>query len=779
MKLKNSIGFKLIAAFTLFTLILCLVCSVAWFVWSKLNEQVGTLLHSAVPHYSDSYLLESRSSDFRHQVEMIIKVNNKAELLQLKSDIAKQFESIHQISTIDDNSTLKGNYDELNTLMSLLSDSVLRKITTQRKLDSYYEQLDWLHQDIRDELHPLYRELLWQLERTSDYDSPNSIFERLADIQRAQDLENKIFSLSQEIKSKNKQEFVSNSLEVLQYNLEELNDVSYPIFGHPSSLSYQQLLKNLNDLLRKEGEFHQLLVDRVLLTKELARLSGTINSQLDGIHQQIAVIVSGADQTFEKVQHETSKTVTYGSKALIICFTLSIIFSLILTYYFVHRRIVVRLLNLSQRIDSTIRGDLIYLPNVTHSDEISRLECKLAEYGNKVQEMQRTNALNLINNTTASIITCDLEGNVESANSSAKSLLGLIQESYGKPVWCCAPSVGQTEIKSLFEANSALYVNQFDELTIAHQIRTQTHYLHFDFRLFEQTNEHKVIITITDITQQTLTAMELESRVKEKTHDLRSKNRELRNQIRERKNAEKVLKSTQADLIQAAKMAVVGQTMTSLAHELNQPLNAMSTYIFSANQLAQQYSCSMLQDSLLKIGELHSRMNNLINNLRRFARKDCKTSLVEPLVLASVVEQAISLVRAKANQQGVVIETRVSTEIRVMGSELGLEQVLINLIVNGLEAISESTTTDPKVCIETLNNSNGLCTLIVSDTGSGFQSEIAQNLFTPFTTTKEVGLGLGLNICKSLIHASSGEIYLASSLNKGAMIVMELQNESK
>ncbi|WP_375749485.1 ATP-binding protein [Vibrio sp. HN007] len=777
MKLRNSIGVKLITAFTLFTLLLCLVCSVAWFVWSRLNGQVNILLESAVPHYSASYLLESRSNEFRHQVEMLVKTSNKAELAELQDTMKKQFNSIHQIDAIDDKSALKANYEQLAVQMSQLSERVFNKISTQRKVDSYYEQLSWLHQDIRDELHPLYHELLWQLER--DYEAPNRAFELLGFIQRALDLENKIFELSQEIHSKRKSEFVNNSLEVLYYHLEELNTLSKPIFDHPSSLSYQQLLKSFNDLLHKEGHFHKLLIKRVLLLKELDQLSRITNQQLDSIHQQIANVVVDADQTFHKVQSDTSKTVTYGSRALIISFSISILFGIALTYYYVHRGVVVRLHNLSQRIDSTIKGDLTYPSRLKSSDEISQLEHKLSEYGNKVQEMQRTNALNLINNTTASIITCDLSGNIESANSSAKALLGLTQVSYQQPVWICSPSGSKHQIKTMFENKSSLYLKQYDQLTVAHLIQSRIHYLRFDFRLFEQTNTHKVIITITDITEQTLTAMELESLVEKKTRDLRLKNKELHCQIQERERAEESLKNTQSELIQAAKMAVVGQTMTSLAHELNQPLNAMSTYIFSANHLGQKYGSQKLQDMLAKIDELHTRMSNLVNNLRRFARKDNKSASIEPVELMKVVNQAITLVYTKAKQEGVSIDVNIASDAVVVVSELGLEQVLINLLVNSFEAISETVSSSKKVSIETLEHRNNLCTLIVSDSGTGFNSEITQHLFTPFTTTKEVGLGLGLNICKSLVHASSGEIYLASNLSKGAMIVMELQYESK
>ncbi len=109
---------------------------------------------------------------------------------------------------------------------------------------------------------------------------------------------------------------------------------------------------------------------------------------------------------------------------------------------------------------------------------------------------------------------------------------------------------------------------------------------------------------------------------------------------------------------------------------------------------------------------------------------------------------------------------------------LALEQVFINVLVNSCDALMESKRDEQKRIQMALVERTSQTTLIaISDNGIGFGEEIVQRIFQPFVSTKEVGLGLGMNICKSLIEKHKGSIYLASSLEKGAMVVLELPNE--
>ncbi|ENM5922199.1 two-component sensor histidine kinase, partial [Vibrio mimicus] len=222
---------------------------------------------------------------------------------------------------------------------------------------------------------------------------------------------------------------------------------------------------------------------------------------------------------------------------------------------------------------------------------------------------------------------------------------------------------------------------------------------------------------------------------------------------------------------------VVGQTMTSLAHELNQPLSAMSTYLFSAKLALEQAPQPQLAQSLDHIESLTERMGKIVNSLRHFARKNSSDESLQPIRLKNVVEQALVLVQAKAKRQQIRLINELPDDLMVMADALSLEQVLINLIVNGCDA--STTSPQPWVKLIALEASQGIQRIAVVDSGQGFEHDVVDKLFTPFTTTKEVGLGLGLSICQSLVEKMQGRIALASDLEKGAMVILELLQDEK
>lgn len=786
LKQRHTIGAKLIAAFGCSTFMLTIVCVVAGTTWNQLDGQVSNLLESSVPKYNLSYVLESRSSEIRRRVDLLVSSNNKVELdhhLQaLKSELDKIDQTLSESrrshhNPADELRVLEQFYSDLRRSLDVIAAQVSQRIDQQRTIDRYEEQLSWLHQDIDTELKPLRQEYHWQIERGEENETTHEMLAMLNTIQRVLDLESKIYDMVAEIIQSSQKELVNNGLKVVAYRLDELNGLSKPIYDHPASIAYQQLVSELNTLLALQGDFHRQLLEKVKLSQQMQNTNDDIDRRLEAVHQQIARLIVNADKAFRDVKSETTQMVSYGNHVLIVCFSLSILTSLFLTYYFINRRIVARLTNLSASIDAIINDDLSHPIKADGKDEIGRLSEKLIEYGDKVREIQRTNAVSLINNTTASLVTCDSQGHIESANLNARQLLGLKTLSQQQALWASFKPDNQTKLKHVFANHGRLNILDKDAVTLAFDSETGSRYLHFDFRLFSHANLQKVIVTITDVTQQTLTALELEKIVADKTQDLLEKNHQLTNEIAERERAEVHLKNTQNDLIQAAKMAVVGQTMTSLAHELNQPLNAMSTYVYSANMFADKGDYDNAKSSINHIDGLVARMSKIIKNLRHFARKNDDQQSQQAHSLAEIVEQATILVSTKCKRQQVQIESSIPDSAMVVTNDVSLEQVLINLMVNGCDAVVESGNVTKNVAVIYLGENSGFHRLAIEDTGNGFDASIIDKLFSPFTTTKEVGLGLGLNICHSLIEANGGQIYLASNLNKGAMVVMELPCE--
>ncbi|MBY8083870.1 HAMP domain-containing protein [Vibrio fluvialis] len=727
----HTIGARLLLAFGASTLVVIAVCLVAWFNWNKLESQVSEVLQKSVPKFNASYVLESRSSEIRRRIQIIGSATNKVVLDSQTERLQQDFLVMDQVwNTLANDSevqTLRVGYQRLRTFTERYSELVSQRIDVQRQIDMLIEQLQWTHQDINWELTPLRQELQWQLERGDAGEMSGALLTKINLIQSLLDSEAQIYTFSRELMLAGHQTQVENGMKVLQYRLEELQTASQPIFEIPASIAYQQMLGEL------------------------------------------------ADNTFTDVQNDTTQMIREGNRVLLACFGVSICLSLILAYYFVKRRIVARLANLSNSLDAIIHNDLSHPIVVDGKDEIGKLSKQLIEYGRKVEEMERTNALSLINNTQASLITCNLQGVIESANPSAQATLKLEVGKLQQTLWRCFPEKLRASIEALFAPNDDLIRKGAQSVTLSLGCEEKPHYLRLYLRKFNQGLSDKIIVTITDVTDQEHANRLLEERVREKTRDLIDKNEQLQAEVEERERAEAYLKRTQNELIQAAKMAVVGQTMTSLAHELNQPLSAMSTYLFTARLALEQAEHSQIAMSLDQVESLTERMGKIVNSLRNFARKSRVDEPLQALSLQLVVEQALTLVQAKAKRQQVALSSELAPDLRVMGDALGLEQVLINLLVNGCDAVSNSEV--KRVTLSQIGSDDHWHRIAVEDSGAGFAHDVVGQLFTPFTSTKEVGLGLGLSICQSLIEKMNGNIYLASTLDKGAMVVLELAHD--
>lgn len=168
----KTIGARLIAAFACSTLLLTVVCLVAWATWNSLDNQVRLLLEDSVPKYNASYFLESKTSEINRRVEALQAVDNKVQLTEQAMQINEQLASI---STVLKSNKMSSEFYQLLEseagLASLLEkyvDMISTRIDQTRRVDQLMEQINWLHQDIRSELKPVRQEVHWQIERVND-----------------------------------------------------------------------------------------------------------------------------------------------------------------------------------------------------------------------------------------------------------------------------------------------------------------------------------------------------------------------------------------------------------------------------------------------------------------------------------------------------------------------------------------------------------------------------------------------------------------------------------
>jgi two-component system C4-dicarboxylate transport sensor histidine kinase DctB len=266
---------------------------------------------------------------------------------------------------------------------------------------------------------------------------------------------------------------------------------------------------------------------------------------------------------------------------------------------------------------------------------------------------------------------------------------------------------------------------------------------------------------------------ELERRVEERTRDLALVNRQLELEVAERRATEQQLRKTQSDLVQAGKLAALGQISAALSHEFNQPLAAVKTYADNAAILIDRERIAEARDNVSRISSLTDRMAAISRHLRNFARKP--NQKLGPVPLAEAVADTLEIVGGRLKAADATLNVDLGpVPITVRAGSVRLQQVLVNIISNAADAVEGL----PDRSIDLVARKKGGKALItVSDRGLGVPDAIAERIFDPFFTTKGVGkgLGLGLSISYNIIKDFGGSLRVGKAAGGGAQFAIELE----
>ncbi|MCX5494046.1 ATP-binding protein [Kaistia dalseonensis] len=269
-------------------------------------------------------------------------------------------------------------------------------------------------------------------------------------------------------------------------------------------------------------------------------------------------------------------------------------------------------------------------------------------------------------------------------------------------------------------------------------------------------------------TRQAAMRRDLEERVAARTAELSAANDQLRAEMAERRRARLAMQAMQDDLVQASKLAVLGQIAASVAHEVNQPVAAIRTFAENAELLLARGDTGMVRSNLSTITTLTERIGAITGELRAFARKT--PGEVEHVSLRGVIDGAHLLVGHRLREQEIALSVEMAeADIIVVAARVRLEQVFVNLLQNAIEALSGQT--DGRIRIDARTEGERV-TIIVADNGPGLPPEVMSELFMPFTTTKPKGLGLGLVISNDII-AECGGTFVAENRD-GAVFTITL-----
>ncbi len=251
--------------------------------------------------------------------------------------------------------------------------------------------------------------------------------------------------------------------------------------------------------------------------------------------------------------------------------------------------------------------------------------------------------------------------------------------------------------------------------------------------------------------------------------DLRRLNRRLQQEIAERERVEKTLEVAEQTIAQSSKLAALGEMSAAVSHELNQPLAAMKTYLAGAKLLLQRKRPDEALSSFQRIDDLIERMGSITKQLKSYARKG--GDAFEPIDLRASVSSALALMEPQLKQFDVNVSTALPSDaVMVMADRIRLEQVIINLFRNAIDAMQGQKERK----LDILLTAGSVATLAVRDNGTGIDD--LDELFEPFYTTKKPGdgVGLGLAISSGIVSDLGGRLIARNADGGGAVFEVQL-----
>ncbi|EQB12510.1 MULTISPECIES: sensor histidine kinase [Sphingobium] len=233
--------------------------------------------------------------------------------------------------------------------------------------------------------------------------------------------------------------------------------------------------------------------------------------------------------------------------------------------------------------------------------------------------------------------------------------------------------------------------------------------------------------------------------------------------LTERQQAERRVADLQAELAHASRLTAMGTLASALAHELNQPLTAIANYMEAGRDLLDAegpVDRDMLHEAMAESAGQALRAGEIIRSLREFIRQG--ETLRRPEALRGVLAEGVALAFIGVDSRGIDMDIAVDRQVdKVLVNRVQLQQVIINLVKNAVEAMQNCPA---RILRLTANpTENGRVEVVVADSGPGLDPEMSRTLFTPFTTTKAQGMGLGLSISQTIVEGHGGRIWATPS----------------
>ena len=714
---------------------------------------IGARIIAMAPSFVSAPNEETRSKISSDLEQLLNRINDQTRTLQIKSNQRRQ--DIDQLLQ-----------QMRNNLLSL-QQTVSQRLALQQLMTQSTEKLRWLYIDLLDEVEPLNQDLAYNLD---------SEIERLI---RASPEKTKMISVSRlhanrvakeaaEKIGANGELLVSIILQVPTSTtvdrIEELETLSADTISFlrtklaqlaqvDSTVSLRQILAEIFSLAENRNSVFILkrgIISETISGERILAENRNLVSRLRKLIDQI-VTSSQADAFSAITTANENFKQTRG--LLIFMGLLSLATAASVLWFYVRGNIVSRLNNLETSMLAIADGNLDHhLPKI-EDDEIGKMTAALKVFRDTAQTVEDANAQAIIDNAAVGLIITNVDGTIRFLNSTAVELFATTADAMAGH--SLSSLLVATDHEKLLNLCSEALTGQQVEMTSTTfqgiKKMGETFPVDISIHPIRQRNQLRLIVTVHDVTEREMAQAFLELRVQEKTQHLSRVNIRLQQEIEERKKV-------QDELVQAGKLAALGQMSAGIAHEFNQPLSAIRHYIHNAGLFLKRGELENLGDNLVKVEELTGRMAKISNHLKTFSRRS--TNELSPVSIATSVERALSLLKARLKKKSVRLINNIETSpLKVMAEDIRLEQVLVNLIGNAIDAVIEQPENERQIIINAVEQTDQV-KLDIIDSGPGIPPDLVEMIFDPFHTTKEVGkgLGLGLSISYNIIKDFGGMI---------------------
>lgn len=626
--------------------------AVGLYTWHQQRIEIDLAIDQNFPKIQAAFRMEEQINLLENTLLNANNIRNTEEKIKWFNALQKQIKTLKDMTQSlneDLNDEISTIVIEQANLLQELSLNIDNQLILNTKFNKTLSEINWLHNDFRDEFTALLQEIVWQQTTLANHLTDNLTrskqIEQLREFQHELLLLYDFLTYEEQIVTELKQHIVSRS----DYSLVALtNSLNYlknlidqkvkSLDKHTSSYTIKQIIESFLAIGENEQSLPHLLVERKQLDISQRQLMNESELVISKLRRKINSQIGDNQKQLELFHYLINKSTRINGLIILSAVLFVFLFVAAINFYYIRRRLIGRFQSLNQSVERLINGESSVKISVYGNDELGRIA----------------------------------------------KLLRLF----------------------LFEVNT-------------------------------------------------------------KNEELERRNQILLNEISERIAIQEKLINTQQELIQAAKLAVVGQTLTSISHEITQPLNAMNAYIFSTKRAVKNNDVFSANNYLEKIENLVERTALVVKRLRHFSRQT--TNTLQKINLLMCINNAWDLLEPKHKY----LNARLSlpTDLPdVLGDEILLEQVFVNIFLNSLEAMQHEK---PEIEIKIQNISDQRVELWVSDNGSGWP--LSDKLLQPFSSSKSINLGLGLSISLSIMQQCQGNLLIASTLTKNALVILEFK----